>query len=81
MFSLTVKLFRSTRPCVVGVLGVPKTCLMLCSSHSSVIVLLLNSLPLSERSFEGKPNIQDKFSSVVATSLVSLLFRGNSHEY
>ena len=81
MFSLTVKLFRSTRPCVVGVLGAPKTCLMLCFSHISVIVLLLNSLLLSERSFEGKPNIQDKFSSVVATSLVSLLFRGNSHEY
>ena len=33
MFSLTVKLFRSTRPCVVGVLGAPKTCFMLCSSH------------------------------------------------
>ena len=64
MFSLTVKLFRSTRPCVVGVLGAPKTCLMLCFSHISVIVLLLNSLPLSEWSFEGKPNIQNNFISL-----------------
>ena len=52
-----------------------------CFLHSSLIVLLLNSFPLSECSIDGKPNSQNKLASVTATSSVCFLFKANIHEY
>ena len=75
-----IQLFLSTSPWVAGVRGAPWTCLILCFLHSSLIVLLLNSFPMSECSIDGKPIIQNKLVSATATASVCLFFRANSHE-
>ena len=82
MFSLTVRLSLSTSPWVDGVRGAPWTCLILCFLHSSLIVLLLNSFPLSECRMDGKSNIQNRFVyRARATSSVCLFFKAITQEY
>jgi len=55
-------------PWVDGFLGAPNTCLILCFALKSVIILLLNYLPLSECKVVGNLNIQHTDSRLLATS-------------
>ena len=55
-------------PWVDGFLGAPNTCLILCFAQKSVIILLLNSMPLSECKVVGNLNIQHTDSRLLATS-------------
>ena len=80
MFSFIVLLFLSTSPWVVGVRGAPCTCFMLLLWQKLDIFWFLNSFPLSECNFLGKPHCQNSWFKQLITCSVCLEINGKSHE-
>ena len=81
MFSLKVRLPRSARPCVVGVLGAPWTCDMEFDLQNSRILFAVNSFPLSLCKVFGNPNMKNTFCSACTTCSHALDISGMSQEY
>ena len=81
MFSLKVRLPRSTSPCVVGVRGAPWTCDMEFYLQNCRILFPVNSFPLSLCMVFGNPNMKNTFCSACTTYSHVLDISGMSQEY